>query len=257
MTLFKGDVFILKPYDNKYIHEKIKEYNASISEGKIGKFEIKNKNNNSDYIDGYMYRKKGKINSNVLELHGPDNIWMRISPIEIESSYMFIKYAKGKVGVVGLGLGYVVQELAKKSSVDEIIVYEMEKDVIDLYYSNFESNKKIKIINENAFKAKSQKFDYFYVDIYEYKLDTRVVDDYIKFNEIHKIGEYLFWGVEHFLLSCRYEEIVWVYIPELWMEISKKIFVSLQEANLLQYYKQLDEKVVSKVLADFKEVLDY
>lgn len=41
------------------------------------------------------------------------------------------------------------------------------------------------------------------------------------------------------------------------MEISKKIFVSLQEANLLQYYKQLDEKVVSKVLADFKEVLDY
>ena len=79
-----------------------------------------------------MYRKKGKINSNVLELHGPDNIWMRISPIEIESSYMFIKYAKGKVGVVGLGLGYVVQELAKKSSVDEIIVYEMEKDVIDL-----------------------------------------------------------------------------------------------------------------------------
>ena len=118
-------------------------------------------------------------------------------------------------------------------------------------------NKKIKIINENAFKAKSQKFDYFYVDIYEYKLDTRVVDDYIKFNEIHKIGEYLFWGVEHFLLSCRYEEIVWVYIPELWMDISKKIFVSLQEANLLQYYKQLDEKVVSKVLADFKEILDY
>lgn len=247
----------MKPYDNKYIHEKVKEYNSSISEGKIGKFEIKNKNNNSDYIDGYMYRKKGKINLNILELHGPDNIWMRISPIEIESSYMFIKYAKGKVGIVGLGLGYVVQELAKKSNVDEIIVYEKEKDVIDLYYSNFESNKKIKIINEDAFKAESQVFDYFYVDIYEYKLDTRVVDDYIKFNEIHKIEEYLFWGVEHFLLSCRYEEIVWVYIPELWMEISKKIFGALQEANLLKYYKQLDEKLVSEVLAAFKEVLDY
>ena len=41
------------------------------------------------------------------------------------------------------------------------------------------------------------------------------------------------------------------------MEISKKIFGALQEANLLKYYKQLDEKLVSEVLAAFKEVLDY
>lgn len=247
----------MKPYDNNYIQKKVKEYNDSISIGRIGNFEIKKKNNNSEYIDGYMYRKKGKINSNILELHGPDNIWMRISPMEIESSYMFIKYAKGKIGVVGLGLGYITQELAKKVNVDEVIVYEKEQDVIDLYYSNFESNEKIKIINKDAFEADSEKFDYFYVDIYEYKLKTRVVDDYIKFNEIHKIEEYFFWGMEHFLLSCKYEEIVWVYIPELWMEVSKKIFGSLQEANLLKHYKQLDEKLVSTVLAGFKEALDY
>ncbi|MDU5106274.1 MULTISPECIES: hypothetical protein [unclassified Clostridium] len=247
----------MKPYDNNYIYDKVKEYNDSISEGRIGNFEIIKKSNNSDFIDGYMCRRKGRINTDIIELQGPDNIWMRISPIEIESSYMFIKYAKGKVGIVGLGLGYVAQELAKKSNVDEIIVYEQEKDVIDLYYSNFEDNEKIKIINKDAFEASSEEFNYFYVDIYEYKLHPRVVDDYIKFNEIHKIEEYLFWGLEHFLLSCKYEEIVWVYIPELWMEISKNIFGALQEANLLKYYKQLDERLVSKVLADFKEVLDY
>ncbi len=247
----------MKPYDNNYINEKVKEYNNSISVGKVGNFEIKNKSNNSDYIDGYMYRKKGRVNTKIIELHGPDNIWMRISPMEIQSSYMFIKYAHGRVGVVGLGLGYVVQELAKKSNVEEVVVYEKEKDVIDLYNSNFENNPKIKIINEDAFEAESENFDYFYVDIYEYKLDKRVVDDYIKFNKLHKIKEYLFWGVEHFLLSCKYEEIVWVYIPELWMEISKKIFGALQEADLLKYYKQLDEKLVSKVLAGFKDVLDY
>lgn len=246
----------MKPYDKNYLNEKINEYNDFISIGRVGSFEIKKINNNSEYIDGYMYRKKEKINSNVLELHGPENIWMRISPIEIESSYMFIKYAKGRVGVVGLGLGYVVEELAKKPNVKEIIVYEIEKDIIDLYYSNFEQNEKIKIINRDAFEAESEEFDYFYVDIYEYKLDYRVVEDYIKFNEIHKIREYLFWGVEHFLLSCKYEEIVWVYIPELWMEISKKIFASLQEGDLLKYYKQLDEKLVSKVLAGFKDALD-
>lgn len=246
----------MKPYDKKYIAEKINEYNNLISIGRIGSFEIKKMNNNSEYIDGYMYRKKGRINFNVLELHGPNNIWMRISPIEIESSYMFIKYAKGKVGVVGLGLGYVVQELAKKADVDEVIVYEKEKDIIDLYNLNFKENKKINIINKDAFEAESEDFDYFYVDIYEYKLNNRVVEDYKKFNEIHKIEEYLFWGMEHFLLSCRYEEIVWVYIPELWIEISQKTFAALQEADLLKYYKQLDDKLVSKVLSEFKVALD-
>lgn len=246
----------MKPYDELYLKEKIQEYNNLISLGRIGNFEIKKMNNNSEYIDGYMYRRKGEINSSVLELHGPNNIWMRISPIEIESSYMFIKYAKGKVGIVGLGLGFVVQELAKKPDVDEIVVYEIEKDVIDLYYLNFKDNKKIRIINENAFEAKKENFDYFFVDIYEYKLDYRVVDDYKKFNTLHNINEYFFWGMEHFLLSCRYEEIVWVYIPELWMEVSKKMFTSLQEAGLLKHYKQLDEKLVSDVLSGLKVLLD-
>lgn len=246
----------MKPYNKVYLNEKINEYNNLISLGKVGNFEIKRINNNSEYIDGYMYRKKDRIDFDILELHGPNNIWMRISPIEIESSYMFIKYAKGRVGIVGLGLGYVAQELAKKPEIDEIIVYEIEKDIIDLYYLNFKENEKIKIINKDAFEAEGEEFDYFYVDIYEYKFDYRVVEDYEKFNNIHKINEYLFWGMEHFLLSCKYEEIVWVYVPELWMEISKNMFSALQEADLLKYYKQLDENLVSKVLSRFKVLLD-
>lgn len=246
----------MKPYDKNYLVNKINEYNNLISLGKIGSFEVKNVNEKKDFINGYMYSKKENINLNILELHGPNNIWMKISPIEIESSYMFIKYASGKVGVVGLGLGYVVQELAKKEEVNEVIVYEIEKDIIDLYYSNFENNSKIKIINEDAYKANKERFDFFYVDIYEYKLTKQVVDDYIKFNKLHDIKEYLFWGMEHFLLSCKYEEVVWVYIPELWMEMSKKIFVALQNSNLLEYYRQLDEELVSSVLEEFKVVLE-
>lgn len=246
----------MKPYDKTYLLEKIKEYNNSISLGKIGSFEIKNTLDKRDFINGYMYNKKDNINLNILELHGPNNIWMKISPMEIESSYMFIKYAKGKVGVVGLGLGYVVQELAKKKDISKVIVYEKEKDIIDLYNSNFKENSKIKIINTDAYNAKKDNFDFFYVDIYEYKLTPRVVEDYVIFNKLHNIKEYLFWGIEHFLLSCKYEEIVWVYIPELWMEISKKIFTALQDSNLLNYYNQLDEKLVSEVLDKFKIVLD-
>lgn len=246
----------MKPYDKNYLIDKINEYNNLISPAKIGSFEIKNINEKKDFINGYMYSKKENIDLSIIELHGPNNIWMKISPLELESSYMFIKYATGRVGVVGLGLGYVVQELAKKDDISEIIVYEKEKEIIDLYYLNFKNNNKIKIINEDAYKADKESFDFFYVDIYEYKLTSQVVDDYIKFNELHDIDEYLFWGMEHFLLSCKYEEIVWVYIPELWMEISKKIFVALQDSNLLEYYKQLDEDLVSNVLEKFKVALE-
>lgn len=246
----------MKPYDRTYLVDKINEYNNLISLGKIGSFEIKKINGKKDFINGYMYNKKENIDLSILELHGPNNIWMKISPLEIESSYMFIKYATGKVGVVGLGLGYVVQELAKKDDVTEVIVYEIEKDIVDLYYTNFGDNPKIKVINEDTYKVTGERFDFFYVDIYEYKLTKQVVDDYNKFNELHDIKEYLFWGVEHFLLSCKYEEIVWVYIPEIWMEISKNIFIALQDSNLLEYYRQLDEELVSSVLAEFKAVLD-
>ena len=124
----------MKPYDKNYLIDKINEYNNLISPAKIGSFEIKNINEKKDFINGYMYSKKENIDLSIIELHGPNNIWMKISPLELESSYMFIKYATGRVGVVGLGLGYVVQELAKKDDISEIIVYEKEKEIIDLYY---------------------------------------------------------------------------------------------------------------------------
>ena len=192
----------------------------------------------------------------ILELHGPNHIWMRLTPLEIQASYFAIKMARGKVGVVGLGLGYVVEEMAKKAEVEEVVVYEISQDVIDLYYSNFKENPKIKVICCDALEAESKEFDFFYVDIYEYKLTSQIVDDYKKFNEIHNIEDYSFFGMEHFLLSCRYTEIVWVYIPENWMESSRKAFEAIQESNLLEYYEKLDEKLVSQVLEEFKIVLN-
>ena len=192
----------------------------------------------------------------ILELHGPNHICMRLTPLEIQASYFAIKMARGKVGVVGLGLGYVVEEMAKKAEVEEVVVYEISQDVIDLYYSNFKENPKIKVICCDALEAESKEFDFFYVDIYEYKLTSQIVDDYKKFNEIHNIEDYSFFGMEHFLLSCSYTEIVWVYIPENWMESSRKAFEAIQESNLLEYYEKLDEKLVSQVLEEFKIVLN-
>lgn len=247
---------MLKPYNKNYVLDVIEEYNKKIKIGKIGDFEIKKIDGLQGIIKGYMYEIKDDINIDILELHGPSNVWMRLTPLEIESSYMPIKFATGKVGIVGLGLGYVAQEIAKKEDVKEVIVYEIDKDVIDLYKRNFKDNKKIKIICEDAFKAEENTFDFFYVDIYEYKLTKKVVEDYKLFNNLHKIEMYSFWGMEHFLLSCRYEEIVWVYIPEHWMCMGRCLSEKLDESGYIKYYKSLDEKLVSEILKEFKIALE-
>lgn len=246
----------MKPFDREFILDTIDSYNKKISCNRVGDYEIKSIKGLTGIIKGYLYEKKDVINKEILELHGPDHIWMRLTPLEIQGSYFAIKRAKGKVGIVGLGLGYVVNEIAKKSEVTEVIVYEINKEVIDLYKMNFGENNKITIINVDAFKAEPNSFNFFYSDIYQYKLTSLIVEDYEKFNNIHFIEEYSFFGMEHFLLSCKYEEIVWVYIPENWMEMSKSAYESLEESNLLKYYTQLDENLVSRVLARFKEVLN-
>lgn len=246
----------MKPYDKNFILEKIREYNEKIHEGKVNNHEILKIDGRKQGGYGYLYNHKEKLDEDILELRGHDKFWMRLGPKEIESSYGIINAAHGRVGIVGLGLGYVAQEMAKNDKVSEIVVYEFEKDIIELYKKNFGENEKIKIINEDAYKIKGEKFDYFYVDIYEYKLTEQVVSDYKHFNDTLEIEDYVFWGVEHFLLSCRYEDIVWVYIPEIWMELSKEIFVSLQESGYLKYYKQLDAKLVKKILQKFKVILN-
>ncbi len=246
----------MKPFNNEYVLNKIDEYNNIIMPRKSGEYEIKIVDGLEGIITGYLYEMEGSIDKNILELHGPGHIWMRLTPLEIQGAYFAIDRAKGKVGVVGLGLGYTIWEMAKKEDVKEIIVYEISKDVIDVYKMNFPENQKIKIVNADAFNAPGEKFDFFYADIYEYKLTSQVVEDYKKFNEIHEIEEYSFFGMEHFLLSCSYEEIVWVYIPESWMEMSKAAFRAIDESDYMKYYKQLDEELVSQVLAKFKDVLE-
>ena len=246
----------MKPFEKSYVLDKIMEYNNKINKNKIGDYEIKGIDGLKGLIQGYLYQKEDEYDIEILELHGAGHIWMRLTPLEIQASYFAIKMAKGKVGVVGLGLGYVVEEMAKKPEVEEVVVYEISNDVIDLYYSNFPKNDKIKIICGDAFEAESREFDFFYADIYEYKITSQIVEDYKKFNKLHTIEEYSFFGMEHFLLSCSYTEIVWVYIPENWMESSRRAFESIQESNLLDYYEKLDGKLVSQVLEEFKSILN-
>ena len=246
----------MKPYNKDFLLKELDKYNNLICERQCGNYSIVKSNIEKVKMQGYMYKEKEYCNTNIIELKEKDKSIMKLDLREIQGDYAAIKSAKGKVGIVGLGLGYTAQEFAAKKDVEEVIVYEINSEIIDMYNENFKHNEKIKIIHGDVFKAEKQKFDFFFVDIYNYKLTSKVVTDYKKFNKLHEIEEYSFWGMEHFLLSCNYEELLWIYIPENWVSMCKMIYEKLQSSGYIEYYKPLSEKKVSVILQKFKEVLN-
>lgn len=246
----------MDPFKRENVISKLNDYDLNIKEQCINSVKIVKDKTSKPNIDGYLYYKLEENKVLSVDLFDDKKLLMKLNHKEFEATYETIKFASGKVGIVGLGLGYTTNEIANKPNVDMVIVYEKSKEVIEMYKNNFGDNPKIKIINIDAFEAESDVFDFFFVDIYGYELSEKVVDDYIKFHQIHTIYDYTFFGVEHFLLSCSYEEIIWVYIPELWMSMCKDISGALESSGYIEYYKPLNEKVVSKVLMKFKEVLN-
>ncbi|MCI5726736.1 MAG: hypothetical protein MR274_04235 [Clostridium sp.] len=247
----------MEPFTKNYIIQIEDEYENCLKEQKVGDYELTKEDYPvSGVIEGYLYNKPSNFRIRIPVLKNSAGDVMRLCPKEIQGCYQNIKYAKGKVGVVGLGIGYFVNEVAKKDDVIEIIVYEKSQEVIDIYNNNFESNPKVKIKCLDAYEAERDKFDFFFVDTYEYNLTDKVVEDYVHFNKLHEIEVYSFFGVEHFLLSCSYQEIVWVYIPEEWMAMSKNIAAALDSSGRMEYYQKLDEDLVSDILAKFKVILN-
>lgn len=234
-------------------NEQIKKYKKYITPIKLNNIEIKYKDNKN--LNGYLYNKKEKYEDGTIELFIDNKLSMEISPREIQGACQIIKNAKGKVGIIGLGLGYITQEILKKEKVSKVIVYETNKDIIDIYYKNFGENPKLIILNEDGFKGKSDNFDSFIVDIYNYNIEDRVVDDYKILNKVHKIEEYYFFGFEHFLLSCPTSEIAFVYVPEYWTEAIERCYRQLMDNGYINDFAPLDEEKVTKILLEFKEIL--
>ncbi|GFZ33893.1 hypothetical protein CSC2_44190 [Clostridium zeae] len=245
------------PFEEEFYIDKLKIYNDKLKNAKFNNLIINE--NFLNRLEGYLFLEDrlsyNNDNLQILELTNGERKYMELSPKEIQGSFEAIKKVKGKVGIVGLGMGYFVQEILQKKEVTDIVVYEKDRDVISLYEANFGSNERVKLINCDAFEADKETFDFFYVDIYNYELSKDVVKHFIKFNELHNIENYLFWGMEHFLLSCKVEEIAWIYVPEVWMEMARDLFERFNDSKYIEYFKQIDENLVEEVLNDFRKVL--
>ncbi|MEQ8153340.1 MAG: hypothetical protein ABRQ25_00365 [Clostridiaceae bacterium] len=243
------------PFNREYYISRIREYSSKISADSMGDFQIYKIDGISSPVEHYLFKLEERIKEPIVELRHKDEMIMRIDPLEIEGCYESIERARGRVGVAGLGLGYFVQEILKKPEVKEVIVYENSKEVIELYKRNFTKDLKLDIVHTDAFNAKGEEFDFFFVDIYNYSLGMEVVDDYVNFNEIHAIREYSFWGMERFLLSCRMEDLIHICLPEEWLDMTRDIYDKFEETPYFSRFKPMNERKVKKVLHAFNKVL--
>lgn len=243
------------PFDTKYIHEEIEKYTSNLKGKKLiyNNIKILMKSLNGK-INGYIFHYEDNL-SIIPALYINDKEAMKLTPEEIIGCYTAHKYARGKVGIVGLGLGYFTLKVLENKNVTEVIVYESNREVIDFYYNSFGDNEKLKIIQDDAFKVSGEEFDFFFVDIYYNKLSLSVVEHYVHFNNAHHIQEYTFWGMERFLLSCKIEDILNVYIPELWMSMSRELFSKYNNSLYKDLFSPLPENEVEKVLVGFQKTL--
>lgn len=205
----------MKPYNKEYYTQQLNKFNNTIKtfqktpEGvyrtrtnerniSIGTIELQYLDKVSGRVDGYFYKDFTTLH-NFPTLLENNQVWMSITPMEIDSHWMPIELAYGRVGVAGLGLGYFIQNILDKPEVSEVIVYEINQTIIDLYKQNFGEHEKLTIINTNALNLQDEYFDFFYNDIYRTLFCDDAIDHMKILLEANHINTYFFWGMEGYL----------------------------------------------------------
>lgn len=227
------------PYNEEYYISQLNNFNSknmlfnTDSEISSGNFSIKYVDSTFSRIDGYLYKDLRRWN-NFPILSENSNVWMSVTPLEIDSHWVPIKLAKGRVCVGGLGLGYYIQNIIDKEEVNEIIVYEINKDVIELYNKSFKPNPKVKIINDDIFSMKLESFDFVYVDIYPTLFDSEAIQHMRLLTSQNNIGTYHFWGMEGYV----YTALEKYSLSGLYHILNTEHMLTILE--LLQYFEKSD-----------------
>lgn len=113
-----------------------------------------------------------------------DQIMMSNTPMEMETQVDFVRSAKGKVFIAGLGIGMVTLAIQDNPEVTEITILEKEQEVIDLVAKHLPFNKKVKIVQGDAFTFKTpEQFDILYFDIW----NTISADNYREMKALTKL----------------------------------------------------------------------
>lgn len=213
----------LEPYKNLKVQEK-------------GDMKIIRKTVNGrcdEYFNAQLFF--GEFETPILLLDG--RLFMSITPNEIQSQLVPLARSRGRVAVLGLGLGWIALKMAQKEEVDSIDIYEMNQNVVDMFEENFSESKgfeKFRFIMGDCRKTLiGEEYDFVYNDIYESILPDECLEDMLRFKENNKIGEYRFWS-EEMIIYTAYET---GYIESL-EELYNEELIEKEELMLYNAWKQ-------------------
>ena len=125
--------------------------------------------------------------------------WMCITPNEINTMQPHIDAAKGRVLVLGLGLGYYPYMISLKEEVKEITIVELDQNIIDIFKENilpgFEHKDKIRIIKGDAkeYIKDINDFDTVFIDLWHDPEDGLPLYLYFKQYEKKSKAKFQYW----------------------------------------------------------------
>lgn len=166
-----------------------------------------------------------------------DEVWMSITPSEINTMENHINNMKGKVLVFGLGLGYFAYMTALKDNVESVTIIELNKDIIDIFEENIlvqmddKLKSKINIIHDDAKnifldKEYMDSFDSCFIDIWMNTIDGAPLYSYFKENEKKLKIKPKYWIEDDILLMYKYDLIAYI------------SYIILKDVNESKEYKE-------------------
>ena len=194
--LYKFEYQSFKPYEGFLIQDISADENL-VEQTKIGYFDTE-----------YKY----------LTLSYDNNIWMLITPHEINTMKDAINKAYGNVVTFGLGLGYFAYMCSIKENVSSVTIVEKDEKIIELFKKHilpqFESKNKINIVHDDALEYCKHNFahDYAFVDLWRDTNDGLQL--YIKMKQaskIHLTTKFEYWIEEAMIQVVRRAMIAMFY----------------------------------------------
>lgn len=127
-------------------------------------------------------------------------LWMSLTPLEIQSHWIPITKSKGKCATGGLGMGYYTLRAMAKDEVESVDVYERDGRIVKMFCDNFSERKgfgKLNFIMGDVRETMMDKeYDFVFMDIYPTQLTDEVLSDIPLFTSRNTIHEYHPWMVE-------------------------------------------------------------
>ena len=175
----------------------------------------------------------------------PHNKWMGVEPCEINTFASFIEEAKGKILLMGCGLGYVAYMLSLKDDVEEVTIVELDPDVKSMFetYLKPQMNNKINIFLGDAIEfLKSEDismYQYCSVDIWHGVTDMFPI--YLKcllLEQKHPKTKFHYW-LEDELHIC---------LEEIWITLLQRVINNkCSEKNLDIFTDTLSKQNIETV----------